>query len=335
MKSLKLSIIIILGVFFVLGARYVLLNDNVLKRFRLDFQDFYASITAYLSTEELVITSNVCDEPADIDEVNELACDDPVPKNGGHFVLSTFKGNLKNKSRVYISNEHIYPIWVKFYDGLTYEDQVRLYVEPNKSHLFYLPVNDYYVEINSGTEWCNSEVGFVEPFLVESDKLVNIQPKQVVNLRILSFGNHPSNMMLSMRDSLGFSGYGDKRIQGSGSLTLEPVAGGHFAVQGSINHKPAFFIVDTGASIVSVPVSFAKHAGITECRRSKSITAGGIVDTCRATAKTLTIGQFTLRNVELSYGKGLEPDTFLLGMNVISQFKLEQHGDIMKLSLSR
>lgn len=334
MKWLKLIAIIVVAVFFASGAGYVLLHYTALERFQPYLHDAYAQITAYVSTEEIVINSNQ-KQQIDVDGESEIACGDPVPKNGGHFVLSTFKGNLKDKSRVFISNEHIYPIWVKFYDGVTYEDQVRLYVEPNKSHLFYLPVNDYYIEVNSGAEWCNSEVGFVEPFLVESEKLVNVQPKKVVNLRILSFGNHPANMMLSMSDSLGYSGYSSKRVQGSGSLTLEPVAGGHFAVQGSINHQPAYFLVDTGASILSVPASFAKHAGITECQKSKSITAGGIVDTCRATAKTLTIGQFTLRNVELSYGKGLEPDTFLLGMNVISQFKLEQQGDIMKLSRSR
>lgn len=330
MRALKIILVIAIGVACVTVTAHVLLHYTSLERYRPYLQELYATVISYSNAETL--TPNVNDAIED-ERVAEQVCDWKVPKHGGHFELSTFKGNLKEKSRVFISNAHIYPIWIKFYDSISYEDQIRVYLEPNKSHLFYLPINDYYIEVNAGEKWCSTESGFVEPYLVESDKLINVQTNEVVNLKVFSFGNHPSNMMLSMSsNSSGFSG---KRIQGTGSLILDRIAGGHFPVHGTINHQPTYFIVDTGASIVSIPTSFARHAGITECRKSKSITAGGIVDACRATAKTMTIGQFTLKNVQISYGKGLEPDTFLLGMNVISQFKMEQQGGVMKLTVSR
>jgi predicted aspartyl protease len=58
-----------------------------------------------------------------------------------------------------------------------------------------------------------------------------------------------------------------------------------------------------------------------------------MTEVCIATAKELTIGQFKLNNVEINYGKGMSDDLFLLGMNVIGLFKMEQQGDVMKLSL--
>jgi predicted aspartyl protease len=62
------------------------------------------------------------------------------------------------------------------------------------------------------------------------------------------------------------------------------------------------------------------------------MTANGLADICIANAKELTLGQFTLKNVEINYGKGMSDDVFLLGMNVIGLFKLEQQGDVMRLS---
>jgi len=95
---------------------------------------------------------------------------------------------------------------------------------------------------------------------------------------------------------------------------------------------PAHFLVDTGATFVSVPAAFAAHAGIHDCERSRTNTANGVVDVCLGTARELTLGQFRLKNVRVSYHQGLG-DTFLLGMNVIGQFHMEQQGDVMRLSL--
>ncbi len=81
-----------------------------------------------------------------------------------------------------------------------------------------------------------------------------------------------------------------------------------------------------------LPEKFAKHGGITACKKAKLRTANGIVETCIGLAKELSIGQFTLRYVEVSYGKGMPEDTFLLGMSILSQFKMVKQGEQMTLS---
>jgi aspartyl protease family protein len=115
-------------------------------------------------------------------------------------------------------------------------------------------------------------------------------------------------------------------------LNLQRVVGGHYAVEGSINQVPINFMVDTGATITAVSSDFAKHAGVTDCEPYKTQTANGVVNVCLGTAREMTIGQFRLKNVKVSYSNGLG-NTFLLGMNVIGQFRMEQQGDVMRLTL--
>lgn len=148
---------------------------------------------------------------------------------------------------------------------------------------------------------------------------------------MLPFGNSPADIILSFTNSLGMLSNG-QQIQGTGSLILDRMAGGHYAVKGTINQLPVHFLVDTGATHVAVPESFAKRAGITECRPSLSSTANGVVKGCLAQVDELTIGQFTIKNITVGYNKGMPNDTFLLGMSVISLFKMEHSGDVMKLT---
>ena len=140
--------------------------------------------------------------------------------------------------------------------------------------------------------------------------------------------------MVSLSHTLGVVTLADgQQISGTGSLILQRVVGGHYAIEGSINAVPVNFMVDTGATTVAVSENFARHAGITECKKARFNTANGTTEVCIATAKELTIGQFKINNVEINYGKGMSDDLFLLGMNVIGLFKMEQQGDVMKLSL--
>lgn len=263
---------------------------------------------------------------------NEETCHGKPPAHGKQYVFAEALQDLKQTSRLFVHNAHLYPVWVTLYDIQSLEAATSFYLTPGKHSDFKLPIGEYELEVQSGRTWCNVANGFSDANYIESAQLLTIQSNEVTHLQLMSYGQQPAQVMISLRHSLGLFVDGQQRVKGSGSLVLQRVIGGHYTVEGTINQKPAYFMVDTGATNVAVSDNFAQYAGITECRKSKVITANGIADMCVATAKELTIGQFVLNNVTVTYGKGISDDEFLLGMNVIGEFKFEQQGDTMKLS---
>jgi aspartyl protease family protein len=153
-----------------------------------------------------------------------------------------------------------------------------------------------------------------------------VLPNKVEYLNLTSYGDTPSDMMFSIgRQS-------NNQLQGNGSLVLQPVVGGHYAAQGSINEVPALFLVDTGAYGVMVPHAFAMHAGIKGCKKQAMATASGMTNFCVGMADKLVVGQFVFKNVEVAYSKKAPTDMFLLGMSILSQLKMVQQDGRMVLS---
>jgi aspartyl protease family protein len=105
---------------------------------------------------------------------------------------------------------------------------------------------------------------------------------------------------------------------------------GHYFVDGTVNNHKLNFVIDTGASLISLPQKFANAAGLQCQRASMSRTANGISQTCTTTIQTLQFGNFTLKNVEAMIAPNL--DQPLMGMNVLKQFKVEQNSGEMRLT---
>lgn len=105
---------------------------------------------------------------------------------------------------------------------------------------------------------------------------------------------------------------------------------GHYFVDGAINDHYINFIVDTGATIVSLPQSIAKAAGLKCEKLSITHTGNGAVQSCIARIQKLQIGAFILRHVDAVIMPNL--DQPLLGMNVLSQFRVEQGDEQMRLT---
>jgi clan AA aspartic protease (TIGR02281 family) len=113
-------------------------------------------------------------------------------------------------------------------------------------------------------------------------------------------------------------------------LILAQGPGGHFYVDGTVNGSFLHFMIDTGATTVSVPMEFASGAKV-KCKELQLWnTANGVAQGCKATIEKLKIGNFTLYNVETSVMPNLSQP--LLGMNVLKQFRVEQDNGQMRLS---
>jgi clan AA aspartic protease (TIGR02281 family) len=113
-------------------------------------------------------------------------------------------------------------------------------------------------------------------------------------------------------------------------LVLGQGAGGHYYIDGAVNDNFLNFVIDTGATTVALPTSFASSAGL-KCKTGIMMnTANGSVQGCTATIQKLKIGNFTLRYVDAVVMPNLSKP--LLGMNVLKQFRVEQDNGQMRLS---
>jgi aspartyl protease family protein len=115
-------------------------------------------------------------------------------------------------------------------------------------------------------------------------------------------------------------------------ITIESDASGHFLVDGEINGRGVRFIVDTGASSVSIGYSTAQNLGLDldDGRRGKSQTAGGVVNIWRVTLRSLKIGGLRFENVDASVMQDDMP-WVLLGMSVLEQMEMRRDGKLMRL----
>jgi aspartyl protease family protein len=310
-------------------------NDAPLAYYQSRLANVTSKVTALIEQVGINLSLLGASAPEVVVINDEESCHGKPPENGKQYVFAQEAQNLKQISRLFVHNAHLYPVWVTLYDTASLEDATRFYLIPGKHSEFKLPIGEYELEVQSGRTWCNLANGFSDANYIESAQAITIKANEVSHLQLTSYGQQPAQVMITLSHSLGLFADGQQRIKGAGSLVLQRVVGGHYTVEGTINQKPVYFMVDTGATNVAVSDSFAQYAGITECRKSKVITANGIADVCVATAKELTIGQFVLNNVTVNYSKGISDDAFLLGMNVIGEFKLEQEGDTMKLSLHK
>lgn len=111
--------------------------------------------------------------------------------------------------------------------------------------------------------------------------------------------------------------------EGANELLLRADWSGGYDVAGSINGVPVKFMIDTGASTVSISQEMARQMGIQGCMGGVSSTANGNVPICMATAKTLVFGPFEAQNVRVAVLPRLE-GMALLGMNVLSVLHITQ-----------
>ncbi|MGC3871865.1 retropepsin-like aspartic protease family protein [Halomonas sp. GXIMD04776] len=118
----------------------------------------------------------------------------------------------------------------------------------------------------------------------------------------------------------------------AGPITLERNASGHFVATGSIDGQPVEFLLDTGASLVSVPTALAEQLGLRRGAVAEFNTANGRVRGHLTTIDEITLGGLSAQDVRGSINPGLVGDTALLGMSFLKRFDIEIRGAKMVLS---
>lgn len=261
---------------------------------------------------------------------NSEACDAALPQHGRQVRFSGVASGhwAQQLGRLFVSNGHVYPVVLLITDPQGEEEYQAVALHPGRGAQLQVPVGDYGLIALSGRAWCNLAQGFIDGAEVFASQPLIVRADQAARLGLLGYGNGPGDVMFSFSESLGAT-FSDG-VEGYGSLVMQR-QGMHYAVDGTINDRPLTFMVDTGASITTVSRAFAREAGLHQCVPHKTSTANGIASACKAVAHELSLGQFRLRDVDVDIMDN--PGVPLLGMNVINRFRMEQQGDVMRLSV--
>lgn len=119
---------------------------------------------------------------------------------------------------------------------------------------------------------------------------------------------------------------------GGTEIVLTAGPGGHFVTQGSINGRGTQFVVDTGATMVSMGAAEARRLGISfeTGQRMQAHTANGVTTGYRISLSTLRIQDVEVHNVEAAVMPMGMP-YILLGNSFLSRFQMKQENGTMTL----
>jgi aspartyl protease family protein len=120
--------------------------------------------------------------------------------------------------------------------------------------------------------------------------------------------------------------------RGAGELVIPRQRDGHFHVRGEINRQPVTFLVDTGASHVSVSQALAEQAGLPQGAPMTLSTANGTRPGQLVRGVPVRAGDLVLNDASISVGlSGLPIDQALLGQSFLKHFDVEIGRDTMVL----
>jgi aspartyl protease family protein len=123
------------------------------------------------------------------------------------------------------------------------------------------------------------------------------------------------------------------KVSGTANEVVVPRSrDGHFYVAGKISGQPVTFMVDTGASSVSVGRTVAARIGLPSGRTVMVGTANGSTTAKEVTGQTVSLGGIVIQNVRVVILPNMDGEA-LLGQNVLRHMEVRQTQEQMVLSL--
>ncbi len=120
--------------------------------------------------------------------------------------------------------------------------------------------------------------------------------------------------------------------QGRKSVTLKRNKQGHYVTLGSINNENVIFLLDTGATQVSIPQQVAERLQLERLGNYPVQTANGTATVYRTHIDTLSIGDILLQNVDAHINPNMQGDEILLGMSALKRVEFRQRGNELILT---
>jgi aspartyl protease family protein len=115
--------------------------------------------------------------------------------------------------------------------------------------------------------------------------------------------------------------------EGVREVVLQRNRYGHYVATGAIDDQPVVFMLDTGASDISVPQVVATRLGLKRGPVVYYQTAAGPAKAYMTRLDSVTLGDIELRNVRAHINPNVNDDEVLLGMTFLKHLEFTQRGD--------
>ena len=119
--------------------------------------------------------------------------------------------------------------------------------------------------------------------------------------------------------------------QSNQPVVLKRNKAGHYIAPGEINGTAVIFLLDTGATSVSVPEKVAQRIGLTRGYPRQVNTANGVIEVYGSELDSVQLGSIKLHNINGHINPYMEGDTVLLGMSFMRHLEITQRGDKLTL----
>jgi len=113
---------------------------------------------------------------------------------------------------------------------------------------------------------------------------------------------------------------------GKAEVHLKQNRQGHYLTQGKINDQGVTFLLDTGATNVSIPVHIAEQLNLKRYGSHYAQTANGSVKVFQTKIAQLSIGNIFLYDIKASINPGMKSNEILLGMSALKKVEFSQSG---------
>lgn len=121
------------------------------------------------------------------------------------------------------------------------------------------------------------------------------------------------------------------RVDGRPEVSLTRNRYGHYQTHGQINGRQVEFLLDTGATEVSVPEPVARRLGLQPGAPLKVMTANGTLTVYATRLQSVRLGEIELHDVKAHINPGMLGDEVLLGMSFLKHLDFTQRGNTLTL----
>jgi aspartyl protease family protein len=118
-----------------------------------------------------------------------------------------------------------------------------------------------------------------------------------------------------------------------GQLVLHADQNGHFRGTLWINKVSMPYVIDSGATMTTIPMNLAAQAGLSLGNQIEIATAGGRAFAKTTTLKSMKLGTIEIKNIDAHVSQYL--NEVLVGMNTLKHFKIIQTAETMTLTLNQ
>jgi aspartyl protease family protein len=177
--------------------------------------------------------------------------------------------------------------------------------------------------------------------LIDGEPRTVVVGNMVAGVRLISLDDNRANVefggrrhLLTLGASPGRVGDATPAPFSGRQIVLNAGPGGHFTTGGAINGQATQFLVDTGATSISISQIEAERMGLRyrEGRRVMTQTANGAVPAYQVQLASVRVGEVEVRNVDAIVIPA-QMSHVLLGNSYLTRFQMRRDNEILTLEL--